>query len=294
MKAIATLWLALPVLLLAQRFDRGIVITSPEQAAEAEDTLTRPPETERLRAGLISFYLIQQYRNPAAAAKAAEHTAIQVRLYPWSRVLSDRFGTAEPSSLIEAEWRRHLGAGLTDAAALANAAFYFRTLDPQLADNLIRKALREKPSDPPVNRLAGHVFALLMTGVKREIGPSPFEHDQTRMASPIARAAFESIRDSKNAEMLFGAASYAMRDHGKIAGEPASPREFALDWLARARELDPANEEIRRNRALAWQLFASGRAPGETKKNPARNGSRRSVTGCQWPIPIRWCRASRT
>lgn len=91
----------------------------PGAGSGAEDTLSRQRETERLRAALISFYLMQRCRDPAAAAKAAEHSAIQVRLYPRSSVLSDRFGTPEPHPLIEAEWRRHLSAGLTDAAASA-------------------------------------------------------------------------------------------------------------------------------------------------------------------------------
>lgn len=156
---------------------------------------------------------------------------------------------------------------MTDAAGLANSAFYFRVLDPKLADSLIRKALREKPGDPFVNRLAGRVFALLMVGVKQEVGQTPLVYDGERRESPIAKAAFESVRDTKNAEMLAGAAQYARADHrGKIAGQRASPSEFALEWFARARELDPASEEIRRERAQAWALFTSGSRLTRTKQ----------------------------
>jgi hypothetical protein len=133
---------------------------------------------------------------------------------------------------------------------LANAGYFFRTADRELAAGLLQRAIRMDPKEAGYSETLGHVYANAALGVTQErYGDAASRVDAKLAQSAFAKRALAILDESTDVPML-RRAGFLFTMSGTLARGPLGskldfvPDAFAEKLLLRARYLAPDAETL--------------------------------------------------
>ena len=205
---------------------------TPEQAESLEAELVENPEDLVVRAQLVGYHFLRQFRDDEAHDKHRKHVLWLIENAPEANALAGPEGTInhilDPDGHVEAKdaWSWHLENNPNNLEILNHAANFFRLSDKQLAIQLLERAQSLDPRDPDWARQLGHLHRL----------DSRLRHGKRDPeASKRALAQFERAYELSD-ELRRG---YLLSDLGVAAfnaGEFEKAKEYAAAMLERNEE----------------------------------------------------------
>jgi tetratricopeptide (TPR) repeat protein len=233
--------LLVPVFLFAQRPAAPVL--------EWEAQLEKQPENVDLRSSLIREYFRLSRPDPGAEKVRLGHVLWMVTHRPEASVMGESVVTvSRPGQDYEAVkkvWLVQVNKPGVTPPVLANAAKFFRPMEPTRSIELLAKARALEPKNQMWTFMLGEMYAFQIVGVTAlnqnglPIGVDPSKTD-SHQAEQIKRV----LLASKDAELV-GAVASALQGRGAIAasmmGRQAEIAALAEELLKRAQSLDPRN-----------------------------------------------------
>ncbi len=270
-------------------------LRTPQDAERAEQALASNPEDLKLRTDLIHYYHHHTMRlvgsrpvvDEAVVQRRGEHILWLVERHPEAPILGmpegafDHPGALQANAAARAKaapvWRRHAASPVAPAAVLANAGYFFRLTDRELAEALLTRAHRLKPGESAYSEALGLLYAQAALGVSEVSHTYSVEKaDRDVARSAFAGRARSILAESQDAAML-REAGWAFTLGGTAVARlrvrlDYDPGSLAESLLVRARRLNPADY-----RTLE---YLSGNYSGRTVHE--RNTSIRTTLSRKW------------
>jgi tetratricopeptide (TPR) repeat protein len=261
--------LPVPAVLLAQR--------APPPVTQWEAQLEKQPDNIDLRSNLIREYFRLSRQDPAAETARIGHILWMVTHRPEVPFMGEPAVTVgqagEAYDAVANAWQMQVSKPGVTPQVLANAANFFRPLDPDRSIRLLEKARALEPKNRMWTFMLGEMYAFQIAGVTGlNQNGSPIGVDPSTKDSHQAQQIETMLFASKDTELV-GAVASALQGRGAIAasmsGRQAEIAALAEELLKRAQSLDPHN--ARWHGALA-QFYAqqSEHAPGDLQATYVR------------------------
>lgn len=254
---------------------------SAAQAQQFEAALTTNPRDREVRSALLSYYFLNSRLDPSQAIPARRrHILWLIENAPADPLAGSPAATidaaghrlADPQGfqLASEAWRARTARPEVNAAALANAAYFFKLSDKAFTISLLERALILEPTNREFGARVGDEYALAIMGVTMvNKNGFPLGVDPRQTQSAFARQAREALTTSRNPYVLAKAGymlsfqGAILRGTGKLAFDTAPLAEAALQ---RAVSLAPGDRDVAnylaQHRAIQGQIQAAGTRVG--------------------------------
>jgi hypothetical protein len=290
---------------------------SPEQSRNLEAAIRRNPNDDAARSKLLDYYFLDRSIAPKEAIAARRrHILWLIENQPGSELSGSPQSTidaaghslADPEGykLASAAWRRQTAKPDATPAALAHAAYFFKTADREYSLSLLKRAVSLDPGNKEISARLGDQYALIILGITAvNRSGYPVGADRTLTRSALAGRAREELNTSHNAYVL-AKAGYMIAWQGMVvyatAHIPFDPILLARDTAERAVSIAPheadiaeAREEVRKIEKVAqdagWprpaQLQMQGRPNGAPSRETAMAAQPATPAISKAPAPPR-------
>lgn len=159
-----------------------------------------------------------------------------------------RLADAQGFKLASDAWRTRTARADSNAAALANAAYFFKLSDKAFTISLLERSLTLEPANKEVGARLGDEYALAIMGVTMvNKNGFPLEADPRHAQSALARQAREALNSSQNpyalakAGYMLSLQGAILRSMGKLGFDTAPLAEGALQ---RAVSIAPGDRDV--------------------------------------------------
>ncbi len=253
---------------------------SAAQARQFETALQTNPADRAARSALLNYYFLNSALAPAVAIPARRrHILWLIENTPSDELAGTSAATidaaghrlADPQGfkLASAAWRRQTAKPGVTAAALANAAFFFKLSDKPFTIRLLERALALEPGNKNIAAGLGQTYAMAIMGVSMiNKNGYPLGADPAAIQSPIAQQAHDALAASTNPYVL-AVAGYQLSFQGAIL-RGSGKLDFdtgplAESVLQRAVSLAPNDADVAsymaQHRAIQRQIQAAAQSP---------------------------------
>ena len=204
---------------------RPQVSAAPAQQFEA--TLKTNPRDHAARSALLDYYFLNSTVSPAVAIPARRrHILWLIENTPGDELAGTSAATidaaghrlADPQGfkLASDAWRAQTAKPDVSAAALVNAAYFFRLSDKAFTINLLERAITLEPTNKEIAARLGDAYALAIMGVTMvNKNGYPLGADPAQLQSPVAKHANDALATSTNPYVL-AVAGYQLSFQGAI------------------------------------------------------------------------------
>ncbi len=219
------------------------------QVSQWEAQLKKQPDNIDIRSKLIREYFRLSRQDLGAEKSRVAHILWMVAHRPEASVMGEPVVTVsapgEEYTSVEKAWLAQINRPDVTPQVLANAANFFRPLEPARSVKLLEKARSLKPNEQMWTFMLGELYAFQIVGITAlnqnglPIGVDPSQADSLRAGQIKAM-----LLASKDVELLAAVAS-ALQGRGAIAasmtGRKAEVAGLAEELLKRAQALDSRN-----------------------------------------------------
>jgi hypothetical protein len=232
---------------------------SEVQAQQLEAVLKTNPKDRNARRALLDYYFLNASLDAAIAKPARRrHILWLIENTPADELAGTpaatidaaghRLADAEGFKLVSDAWRRQTAKPDISAAALANAAYFFRLSDKAFTIGLLERAITLEPANKNISAGLGEEYALAIMGVTMvNKNGYPLRANPEEIQSPIAKQAHDALGTSLNPYVL-AVAGYKLSFQGAIlrgTGQLAfDTGPLAESVLQRAVSLAPNDREV--------------------------------------------------
>lgn len=228
------------------------------QAEQKEIALRTNPSDMKARAALLEFY----FRGPGAPAVTIPARRAQILWLiqnapadplagsPAATIDASGHKLADPEGfkLASAAWREQIAKQPSNAAVLANAAYFFKLSDMALTLQLLERSVALRPVDKETAARLGDQYAAAILGVTMVNGSGyPLAADPKLAQSPAAQKARAAIEASSNPYVLAKVAYTTTFQSSILLGMKLLAYDYgqlADGWADRAVALAPADREV--------------------------------------------------
>ncbi|HWB86995.1 MAG TPA: hypothetical protein VG675_22825 [Bryobacteraceae bacterium] len=254
-----SLSIALVLLAGQPRAEAQHVQTSAAQARKLEADLQSNPHDRAARGALLDYYFLDSSIDPAEAVPARRRLILwlienapadPLAGTPAATIDASGHRLADPEGfkLASAAWRAQAAKKIIGAAALVNAAYFFKLSDKPFTISLLERALALEPSSKEIGARLGDEYALAIMGVTMvNKNGYPLAADPVEAQSATAQEAREALQTGRNPYVL-AKAGYMLSFQGtilyysrKLAFDTAPLAEAALQ---RAVSLAPHDRDV--------------------------------------------------
>ena len=232
---------------------------SAAQAQQLEAALQSNPNDRTARSALLDYYFINPRLDPAEAIPARRrHILWLIENTPADKLAGSPAATidaaghrlADPQGfrLASNAWRAQTARQDIDAAALVNAAYFFKLSDKGFTISLLERALTQEPANKEIGARLGDEYALAIMGVTMlNQNGFPLGADPSQTQSVLAKQAREALNTLRNPYVLAKAGymlsfqGAILRGAGKLAFDTAP---LAESTLQRAVSLAPGDPDV--------------------------------------------------
>lgn len=248
------------------------------QARQYEQVLAANPTDRTARAALLDYYFLNSRLNAAEAIAARRRLILWLIEFAPSDPLTggpsatiDAAGhrLADPTGFQQASaaWQARIASPETKAAALVNAAYFFKLSDKPLTIRLLERAIVMEPGNKEYAARLGDEYALTIMGITM-VNKNGFPQgvDPQQAQSAASTQAREALTTSRNPYVLAKAGymlsfqGAILRGMGQLAFDTAPLAEAALQ---RAVSLAPGDREVAsylaQHRAIQQQISGAAR-----------------------------------
>lgn len=232
---------------------------SSAQAQQFESILKTNPKDRSARKALLDYYFLNSSLDAATAIPARRrHILWLIENSPADELAGTSAATIDSSGhrladpqgykLASEAWKTQTEKAGVPAAALTNAAFFFKLSDKPFTISLLERALALEPNNKGISAGLGEAYAMAIMGVTMvNKNGYPLGADPALIQAPIARQAHEALGNSRNPYVL-AIAGYKLsfqgailRGTGKLAFDTGPLAESVLQ---RAINLAPGDSDV--------------------------------------------------
>ena len=200
---------------------------SSAQAQQFEAALKSNPQDREARNALLNYYFLNSALPAAVAIPARRrHILWLIENTPSDGLAGTSAATidaaghrlADPQGfkLASAAWRTQTAKPDVTAAALANAAYFFKLSDKPFTISLLERAVALDPGNKDISAGLGQAYAMAIMGVTMvNKNGYPLGADPALIQSPIAQQAHDRLGTSTNPYVL-AVAGYQLSFQGAI------------------------------------------------------------------------------
>jgi hypothetical protein len=251
---------------------------SAVQVQQFEAALRNNPADREARSALLNYYFLNSALPPAVAIPARRrHILWLIENTPSNELAGTSAATidaaghrlADPRGfkLASDAWRAQTAKPDVSAAALANAAYFFKLSDKPFTMSLLERAVTLEPGNKNISAGLGEAYAMAIMGVTMvNKNGYPLGADPAQIQSPAAKQAHDALATSRNPYVL-AVAGYQLsfqgailRGTGKLAFDTGA---LAESVLRRAVSLAPGDPEVaaylEQHRAIQREIQAGAR-----------------------------------
>jgi hypothetical protein len=249
---------------------------SAVQVQQFEAALKSNPAERAARSALLDYYFLNSGLAPAVAIPARRrHILWLIENTPSDELAGRPAATidaaghrlADPQGfkLASDAWRKQIVRPDISAAALANAAYFFKLSDKSLTMSLLERALTLEPGNKETGARLGDEYALAIMGVTMvNKNGFPLGADPALTQSALANQAREALNTSRNPYALAKAGymlsfqGAILRGTGKLAFDTATLAESALQRAVSLAPDDPGVASyFEQHRAIQREIQAA-------------------------------------
>jgi tetratricopeptide (TPR) repeat protein len=229
----------------------AVLLAQPSAApiSQWEAQLEKQPDNIDLRSNLIREYFRLSRQDPGAEKARIGHIRWMVTHRPEALMMGEPAVTVsrlgEEYNAVEKVWREQVDKPDVTPQVLANAANFFRPLEPARSIELLAKARTLEPKNQMWTFMLGEMYAFQIVGVTGlNQNGLPIGVDPAKMDSHEAEHFKTLVLGSKDTELVVAVAS-ALQGRGAIAasmmGRQAEIAALAEELLKHGQSLDPRN-----------------------------------------------------
>ncbi len=285
---------------------------SSSEVQKLETALGSNPNDRAGRSALLDYYFLAQL-DPAVAIPARRRHILwlientpedQLAGSPAATIDAAGHALADPRGfkLASEAWRAQVAKPGVKAAALVNAAYFFKTDDKAYTISLLERALTLEPASKEIAARLGDEYALAIMGVTMvNKNGYPMRSDPALVESALAKQAREILTTSQN-PYLVAKAGYMLLWQGAVLYYsrklPFDPDPLAKNALDRAVRLAPGDPEVakyreqydamqREKQRVSARLPAAALRATHSVGSPARIPAPPAVQAASAPAPTR-------
>jgi tetratricopeptide (TPR) repeat protein len=254
---------------------------SPQQVSRLEDGLNANPDDLQARARLLGYYFAASSKSvgiDGTRAARRRHILWIVEHHPESAITTlaemtiDRAGhaLADPDAYeaVRTLWLAQVDRRGAETPILLHAARFFRLPDRALALDLLKRAVRQSPSDVDAAAELGSTYAITILGITMINGNGlPMGADPAMAAGALAQQSIDEVRSSSNLILVKSIAMILAQyaPMAAVASKGAIDRDaLAEEMLQKAEALDPADAGMPRALGSVYHLrWARAPTPAE-------------------------------
>jgi hypothetical protein len=227
------------------------------QAQQFEANLRSNPGDLSARSALLDYYYLNSSLSAAVAIPARRRHILwlienaagdELAGSPAATIDSAGHRLADPQGfkLASDAWRKQTARPDIGAAALANAAYFFKLSDRTFSIGLLERALMLEPGNKEIGARLGLDYALAIMGVTMvNKNGYPLGADPQQIQSPLAQLAHDALATSAN-PIVLAVAGYQLsfqgailRGSGKLEFDTGPLAESVLQRAVRLAPGDP-------------------------------------------------------
>jgi hypothetical protein len=251
---------------------------SAAEAQQAEAALASKPNDRAARAALLDYYFLNSALDPAQAIPARRrHILWLIQNTPADPLAGSPAATIDAAGhrLADATgykqaseaWRAQAAKPSAAAAALVNAAYFFKLSDKAFTVALLERALALEPGNQEFAARLGDQYALIIMGITMvNKNTFPLGSDPAQTQSALAKQARDALTTTQNPYVLAKAGymlsfqGTILRGMGKLGFDTSPWADYALQRAVSLAPNDPGVAEyMAQHREIQNQVRAAGK-----------------------------------